>query len=160
MTTSGSTGQTFTLGGTAKAVDSGVTVTSSDTDMTGATETITNFQAGDTLNFTNTDRHHRQLRQWRADLDRQRHAEPIHDGLAVGHVLHHQHVKGTRTVDVVANDTNDTANATSNTGVDTVVVAIAAPVVTTSASTGQTFTLGGTAKAVDSGLTVTSTTPI
>ena len=53
VTTSGSTGQTFTLGGTAKAVDSGVTVTSSDADITGASETITNYQSGDALNFTN-----------------------------------------------------------------------------------------------------------
>ena len=32
---------------------SGVTVTSSDTDLTGASETITNYQSGDSLNFTN-----------------------------------------------------------------------------------------------------------
>ncbi len=44
---------TFTLGGSAVAVDSGVTVTSYDTDITGATETITDYQSGDTLNFTN-----------------------------------------------------------------------------------------------------------
>ena len=34
--------------------------------------------------------HHRQQLRWRADLDRQRYAGPIHGGLAVGHVLHHQ----------------------------------------------------------------------
>ena len=37
------------------AVDSGVTVTSHDTDLTGATVTISagTLQTGDTLNFTN-----------------------------------------------------------------------------------------------------------
>ena len=40
VTASGSTGQTFTLGGSAVAVDSGITVTSTDADITGATETI------------------------------------------------------------------------------------------------------------------------
>ena len=64
-------------------------------------------------------------------------------------------VKGTRTVDVVADD-SAASPTTSNTAVDTVVVAIAAPVVTASGSTGQTFTLGGSAVAVDSGITATS----
>ena len=58
MTTSGSTGQTFTLGGSAVAVDSGLTVTSIDTDLTGASMTITNYQSGDSLNFTTDERHH------------------------------------------------------------------------------------------------------
>ena len=53
VTTSGSTGQTFTLGGSAVAVDSGLTVTSSDADITGASEVIANYQSGDALNFTN-----------------------------------------------------------------------------------------------------------
>ena len=54
MTPSGTT-NTFTVGGAAVAVDSGVTVTSSDTDLTGATVTISagTLQSGDTLNFTN-----------------------------------------------------------------------------------------------------------
>ena len=54
MTPSGTT-NTFTLGGSAVAVDSGVTVTSYDADLTGATVTISagTLQSGDTLNFTN-----------------------------------------------------------------------------------------------------------
>ncbi len=44
---------TFTLGGSPVTVDSGVTVTSSDTNLSGATLTIgTGLQSGDTLNFT------------------------------------------------------------------------------------------------------------
>ena len=54
VTPSGTT-NTFTVGGSAVAVDSGVTVTSNDTDLTGATVTISagTLQSGDTLNFTN-----------------------------------------------------------------------------------------------------------
>ena len=48
----GSTGQTFTLGSAAVTVSADMTVTSSDVDITGATETITNVQSGDTLHFT------------------------------------------------------------------------------------------------------------
>ena len=52
VTASGSTGQTFTLGGSAVAVDSGVRVTSADADLTGAAMTIVKSQTGDTLQFT------------------------------------------------------------------------------------------------------------
>ena len=54
VTPSGTT-NTFTVGGSAVAVDSGVTVSSSDTDLTGATVTISSgtLQSGDTLHFTN-----------------------------------------------------------------------------------------------------------
>ena len=83
----------YTAGGSPVAVDSGVTVSSYDTDLTGATVTISagTLQSGDTLNFTNQKRHQRQLRRRRADLDRQRYAGPIPSGLAVGHVLVDQH---------------------------------------------------------------------
>jgi hypothetical protein len=51
---SGTTG-TYTVGGTAVAVDAGVTVSSDDPDITGAKVTISSgtLQTGDTLNFTN-----------------------------------------------------------------------------------------------------------
>ena len=54
VTPSGTT-NTFTVGGTAVAVDSGVTVSFSGADLTGATMTISSatLQTGDTLNFTN-----------------------------------------------------------------------------------------------------------
>ncbi len=42
----------YTAGGPAVAVDSGLTVSSQDADLTGASMQITNVQAGDTLNFT------------------------------------------------------------------------------------------------------------
>ena len=91
VTTSGSTGQTYTLGGSAVAVDSGLTVTSYDTDITGATVTIDQLSVGRYAPFHQPERHHRQLLRRHADLDRQCHAGPIPGGLAVGHVLHHQH---------------------------------------------------------------------
>ena len=68
MTPSGAT-NTFTVGGSAVAVDSGVTVTSNDTDLTGATVTISagTLQSGDTLHFTNQNGITRQLLRRRAD---------------------------------------------------------------------------------------------
>ena len=44
---------TFDLGGSPVVVDSGITVTSEDIFITGATEQITNFRSGDELNFLN-----------------------------------------------------------------------------------------------------------
>ncbi len=52
VTPSGST-NTFAVGGSPVAVDSGVTVTSASTDLAGATVTINNLQSGDSLDFTN-----------------------------------------------------------------------------------------------------------
>jgi uncharacterized repeat protein (TIGR01451 family) len=56
VTTSGTT-DTFGLGGSSVPVDSGVTVASTDADLTGATLTIApgTLQTGDTLHFTNAD---------------------------------------------------------------------------------------------------------
>ncbi len=156
VATSGSTGLTFTVGGTAKVVDSGVTVTSGDPDLTGATETITNYQSGDLLHFNNQNGISGSYSAGVLTLSGS--ATPAQYQTALQSVTFSttSTFKGTRTVDVVALDSNDTGNTPSNTGVDTVIVAIAAPVVTASGSTGQTFTLGGTAKVVDSGVTVTS----
>ena len=55
VTASGSTAQ-YTAGAGAVAVDGGLTVSSDDQDVTGATMTISagTLQSGDTLNFTNT----------------------------------------------------------------------------------------------------------
>ena len=55
VVTPSSTAHTFTTGGSAVAVDSGVTVSSSDADLTGATVTISSdtLQSSDLLNFVN-----------------------------------------------------------------------------------------------------------
>ncbi len=52
VTPSGSSA-TFTPGGSAVTIDSSITVTSSDTDLTGAAVQISNEQSGDSLNFAN-----------------------------------------------------------------------------------------------------------
>ena len=92
VTPSGTT-NTFTVGSSAVAVDSAVTVTFSGADLTGATVTISSgtLQTGDTLHFTNQNGITGSFRQWRADPERQCHAGPIPDRLAIGHVLHDQH---------------------------------------------------------------------
>ena len=152
----GNTGQTFTVGGSAVAIDSGVTATSCDTDLTGASETITNYQSGDTLNYTNQNGISGSYSAGVLTLTGS--ATPAQYTAALQSVTFSTTSTNTttRTVDIVADDSNDTGNAPSNTGVDTVNVTIAAPTVTTSGGTGQTFTVGGSAVAVDSGVTVTS----
>ena len=155
VTASGSTGLTFTLGGAAVAIDSGVTVTSSDANITGASETIANYQSGDSLNFTNQSGITGSYASGVLTLSGS--ATPAQYQTALESVTFSTTSTdtATRTVDVVADD-SAASPTTSNTAVDTVVVAIAAPVVTASGSTGQTFTLGGSAVAVDSAITATS----
>jgi hypothetical protein len=153
---SGSTGQTFALGGSAVAVDSGITTTSADADLTGATETVANYQSGDSLNFTNQNGITGVYSGGILTLTGG--ATPAQYQAALESVTFSttSTVHGTRTIDVVASDSN--ANTTtSNTAVDSVVVAIAPPSVAASGSTGQTFTLGGSNVTVDSGVTVSST---
>ena len=129
-------------------------------DLTGAQTSRRQLPVGRFAQFHESERHHRQLHGSIGvlDVERQRHARPIRGGLAVDHVLHHQHTTTTRTIYVQADDINAAVPAPLET--DTVKVATAGtaspPVVTTSGSTGQTFNLGGSAVAVDSGITATS----
>ncbi len=151
------TPDTFTVGGAAVAVDSSLTVTSYDTDLTGASITITNYQSGDSLNYTPIDGITIASNSTGV-LTLTGSATPAQYTAALQSVTFSttSTVKGTRAVDVVGLDTNDTGNVPSNTESDSVIVAIGPPDVTASGSTGQTFTLGGAAVAVDSGVTVTS----
>ena len=153
--TSGSTSQTFTLGSSAVAVDSGVTVSSNDTDLTGASMTITNFQSGDALNYTpiggiaiasNT----------AGVLTLTGSATPAEYQAALQSVTFSttSFTQGLRTIDIVADD-SAALPTTSNPAVAIVNVAIPAPVVTASGAT-NTFTLGGMAVPIDSGVTVTA----
>ncbi len=161
VTTSARTGQTFTLGGSAVAVDSGISVTSSDTDITGASMTIANYQVGDSLNYTPVDgitiasnsggvlnlTGIATPAQYTAALQSitfSTTAPPPPGGIPVAE---------TRTIDVVADDTAAIPE-TSNTGIDTVKVAIAsaglnANQVSIGSTAGQTVT-------VDSAVTVKS----
>ncbi len=130
VTASGSTGQTFTLGGSAVAVDSGVTVTSSDTDITGASMTIANYQSGDALNFTPQNGITAGSNSGGV-LTLTGIATPAQYQAALQSVTFSTTSinQSTRTIDVVADDSSASPTA-SNTGVDSVVVAITAPVVT------------------------------
>ena len=153
VTPSGTT-STFTLGGAGVAVDSGITVTSSDTDVTGASMTISNYQAGDSLNYTTIDGINGVYSAGTLTLSGS--ATPAQYSAALQSVTFSTTStnKTTRTVDVVADD-SAASPTTSNIAIDSVNVAIAAPVVTPSGTT-NTFTVGGAAVAVDSGITVTS----
>ncbi len=142
---------TFTLGGSAVAVDSGISVTSSDTDITGASMTITNYHSGDSLNYT-----------------------PI-DGITIasnsggvltltGSATPTQYQAALQSVTFSTTSFNQTARTinvvilegalASNTGVDTVNVAITAPVVT--ANQAAKASTAGQTVAVDSAVTVKS----
>ncbi|HEX4143090.1 MAG TPA: hypothetical protein VHY91_06040, partial [Pirellulales bacterium] len=155
VTASGSTGQTFTLGGSSVAVDSGITVTAgSDSSITGATETITNAQTGDTLHFTTQNGITGSYTGGVLTLTGS--SSPANYQTALQSVTFSttSTTKGTRTIDVVASDSN--ANTTtSNTAIDSVVVAINAPVLTQGHS-GINYTAGQSAKVLDSGIAVAS----
>ena len=91
VTPSGTT-NAFDLGGSAVAVDSGVTVTSYDTDLTGADgHDRLRLPVGRHAPFHQPEWHQRQLLRGRAHPERLRHAGPVPDGFAVRHLLHHQH---------------------------------------------------------------------
>ncbi len=154
VSTSGSTGQTYTLGGSAVAVDSGISVTSSDTDITGASETIANYQSGDALNYTPIDGITIASNSGGV-LTLTGSATPAQYTAALQSVTFSTTSinQSTRTIDVVADD-SAASPTTSNTGVDTVKVAIAPPVVTAN-QTAKASTAGQTV-AVDSAVTVKS----
>ncbi len=154
VSTSGSTGQTFTLGGSAVAVDSGISVTASDPDITGASETIANYQSGDSLNYTPIDGITIASNSGGV-LNLTGVATPAQYTAALQSVTFSTTSinQTTRTVDVVADD-SAASPTTSNTGIDTVNVAIAPPVVTAN-QTAKASTAGQTV-AVDSAVTVKS----
>ncbi|HEX4143301.1 MAG TPA: hypothetical protein VHY91_07105, partial [Pirellulales bacterium] len=154
VTASGSTGQTFTLGGSNVTVDSGITATSADASLTGATETIVGAQTGDILHFTTQNGITGSYTGGVLTLTGT--ATPAFYQTALESVTFSttSTTKGTRTIDVVASDSN--ANTTtSNTAVDSVVVAINAPVLTAGHS-GINYTAGQSAKVLDSGIAVAS----
>ncbi len=128
VSTSSNTGHTFTLGGSAVAVDSGATATSYDTDLTGASMTIVNYQSGDSLNFTNQNGITGNYSAGVLTLSGS--ATPAQYSAALQSVTFSTTGQNTttRTINVVALD-NAASSTTSNTGVDT--VNISAPVTVT-----------------------------
>ena len=131
----------------------GLTVTSSDTDITGASEVITNFQTGDALNFANQNGISGVYSAGTLTLSGS--ATPAQYTAALQSVTFSTSSvnTATRTVDVTADDSAASPTA-GNTGVDTVHVAIAAPVVTAN-QTSKADTAGQTVT-VDSAVTVSS----
>ena len=152
VTPSGTT-NTFTVGGSAVAVDAGVKVTSSEADLTSATMTISPaaLQTGDTLNFTSQNGITGSYASGVLTLS--------------GSATPAQYQTALQSVTFSTTSTNTTARAISVVTIDntldsspaseTVDVAVPAPVVTPSGTT-NTFTVGGSAVAVDSGVTVSS----
>ena len=96
-----------------------MTVTSSDTDITGASMSITNYQSGDSLNCTPIDGI-TVASNSAGVLTLTGSATPAQYQAALQSVTFSTTSTNTttRTVDVVALDTNDTGNVPSNTGVD------------------------------------------
>jgi cyclophilin family peptidyl-prolyl cis-trans isomerase len=147
------TTNTFTSGGSAVVVDAGVTVGSSEADLTGATMTISSatLQTGDTLNFTS-----------------QNGITGSYAGGVLtlsGSATPAQYQSALQSVTFSTTSTSTTARAISVVAVansldsdpasETVDVTVSAPVVTPSGTT-NTFTVGGSAVAVDSGVKVSS----
>jgi cyclophilin family peptidyl-prolyl cis-trans isomerase len=152
VTPSGTT-NTFIIGGAAVAVDSGVTVSSNATDLTGATVTISSgtLQSGDTLNFTNQNGITGSYSDGKLTLSGS--ATPAQYQTALQSVTFSATSTSTttRAISVVAFD----STLTSNTAAESVKVEFTPPVVTPSGTT-NTFTVGGAAVAVDSGVIVTA----
>ncbi len=150
VTPSGTTG-TFTLGGAAVAIDSGLAVTSSAPGLTGTTVTIANYQFGDTLNFT-PQNGITVASNSAGVLSLTGSATPAQYAAALQSVTFSTTSTNTttRTVNFVATD----AGLASNTGVDTVNVAIGPPVVT--ANQPSVNDTAGQTVSVDSAVTVQS----
>jgi hypothetical protein len=148
---------TFTIGGGAVAVDGGVTVSSTDADLSGATVTISagTLQSGDTLHFTNQNGISGAYASGTLTLSGS--ATPAQYQTALQSVTFSTTSSNTttRSISIVADDSL-ASPTTSNTGAESVKVAFASPVVTPS-GTINTFTVGGGAVAVDAGVTVSST---
>jgi hypothetical protein len=155
VTPSGTT-NTCTVGGSAVAVDAGVLVSSYDNDLSGATVTISagTLQSGDTLNFSTQNGISGSYSGGTLTLSGS--ATPGQYQTALESVTFATTTVNTttRSVSIVAVDSLASPNG-SNTAPESVKVAIGAPVVTPSGAT-STFTFGGSAVAVDSGLTVSS----
>ncbi len=148
ITPSGVT-NTFTLGGSAVAVDPGVTLSSSDPDLTGTTVTITNYVPGDALNFTN-----------QSGISGSYSAGVL---TLSGSATPAQYQTALRSVTFSTTNNNTTTRSLSivaingalesNPATESVKV-ITTPAVVTPSGAMNTFTLGGPSVAVDAGVTV------
>jgi hypothetical protein len=138
------------------AVDSGLDVTSSDADITGATELITNFQTGDSLAFSNQNGISGSFNNTTGQLTLTGSATPAQYQTALRTVAFSTTSANTtaRTLSVQGDD-SAASPTTGNTISETVDISLPAPSVTESHPS-VTKTAGGPAVTVDSGVTVTS----
>ncbi len=152
VTASGTT-NTFTVGGSAVAVDPGVTVSSSDTDLSGATATISagTLKPGDVLNFTNRNGISGSYAHGVLTLTGS--ATPAQYTAALQSITFSTTDPNIapRSLSIVAFD----SSLESNTAAEQINVALPAPVVIASGSTAN-YTAGGPAAAVDPHLVVMS----
>ena len=140
---------TFTFGGSAVAVDSGVTL--ADAAPTGATLTINNPQSGDMLNFTNQNGISGGYSGGVLTLTGSATTAQYQSALQSVTFSTTSNIKTTRSISIVAFD----GALASNPAAESVLVAFPAPVVTASGSTAS-YTAGAAAVVVDSGVTVSS----
>jgi uncharacterized repeat protein (TIGR03803 family) len=149
MVTASNGSPAYAVGGPAVAVDSGVTVSSTDTDLTGATVTISpgTRQSGDLLNFVNQNGISGNYSGGVLTLSGS--ATPAQYEAALQSITFSSTSTSTttRSIAIVAVD----GDLVSNSAAEQVV--IDAPVVTQSGTT-STFLVGGVAVAVDVGLAV------
>ncbi len=161
MLTPSGTINTYTVGGNPAVIDSGLTVSSYDTDLTGATITISagTFQSGDNLNFNNSNGITGSYNSSTGTLTLTGSAtvatyQAALEAVVFSNVTNNPNTT-TRSISIVADD----GSLTSNPAAEQVKVAVPAPVVTPS-GTINTFTIGGSPVAVDdSSLTVSTMTP-
>ena len=149
---------TYTVGqGSAIAIDNAITISSADIDITGATLQITDGQAGDTLNFTNTATINGSWNAGNNTLTLTGTTATSSYQTALQDVTFST-TSGTttaRTILVAGDDHTASPTASITPSTETVDIDLAPPSVTTSVTAAQ-YTAGASPVQVDGGITVTS----
>ena len=148
LTPSGTT-NTFLVGGAPVAVDSGLTGSPSGNDLTGATVTISNYQSGDSLYFTNQNGISGGYASGVLTLSGVATVAQYQTALQSVTFSTTSANTAVRSLSIVAIDGSlDSNTATEHVNIETTVLAL------TPSGTTNTFTAGGAAFAVDAGLAV------
>jgi hypothetical protein len=135
-------------------VDPGVTLASNHTTLSGATLAIDGVQSGDSLHFVNQNGISGNYAGGVLTLTGGATLAQYQAALRSVTFTTSSNVKGSRTIDVIAEASTDAGNVASNTAAESVGVEIPAPVVTAHQS--SVSATAGAAVAVDSAVTVTS----
>ncbi len=156
--TSGGSPASYTVGGSAVAVDSGVkVVTGTDADITSAAMVLTNPQSGDTLNFSSQNGITGSYSSGTLTLSGTATVSAYQTALQSVSFSSSNTTNPSTTPRLVTVQANDTAASptTSDTITDTVDVTIPAPTVTAGGTAAQ-YTAGANAVTVDGGIKVNS----